>query len=103
MQVIAIIVLYSRNITCMVHMHADGSPLVAFFMKRNLAILMRNKNPQEMMSFVAEVLQPLIATEPITFAAIVEHSLMHGASDDLQREGFRKEVTQQVAAVQVCL
>lgn len=85
-----------------VHAYADGSPLAAFFIKHTLALLMRTKNPQEVMSLVATVLEPLIATDPLVFAAVMERALTHGDSEELQKEAFQKEVTQKSMALQAC-
>ena len=82
-------------------MHADGTPLVAYLIRQSLALLMRSKNPQDVMTLVATVLEPLIATDALTFTTIVDQAAKHGAGEELQTEAFQKELAERVAALQV--
>lgn len=81
-------------------MYTDGSPLVSFLMKQHLALLLRTKNPQEVMALVATVLEPLLVSDPPSFGALVTHALTHGASEELNREDLRADVTRKAEALQ---
>jgi hypothetical protein len=81
--------------------HADGSPLAAFFMKQSLGLLLRTTNPQQILSLVATVLEPLVASEPLALAAIIESALVRGATEEAQQQAFQTELKVRTIAMQV--
>jgi hypothetical protein len=83
------------------NVHADGSPLAAFFMKQSLGLLLRTTNPQQILSLVATVLEPLVASEPLALAAIIENALVRGATEEAQQQAFQTELKVRTIAMQV--